>query len=177
MAVVAAICSTGILLQTSDAQRVLPGDAVRPEVPAMSETPNNDVIVFTLLYSTLTCDNGVQHSVRINEMESHHHPMIEWFGDKDIVPLYLATAKTSNFKVDYITIFDLSLDESMTFFSGIGVVYGGSGKNPVCVDEPDFFPVTIRGACDSSSFNMTSTIPHTYNLTVSGEYYHSFCMR
>ena len=60
MVVVAAICSTGILLQTSDAQRVLPGDAVRPVIPAMSETPNNDVIVFRVTTSTVTCDNGVQ---------------------------------------------------------------------------------------------------------------------
>ena len=48
MVVAVAICSTGILLQTSDAQRILPGDAVRPEIPAMSETPNNDFIVFKI---------------------------------------------------------------------------------------------------------------------------------
>ena len=46
VAVAIAICSIGIFLQASDAQRVLPGDAVRPEIPTMSETPNNDIIVF-----------------------------------------------------------------------------------------------------------------------------------
>ena len=89
MVAVAAICSIGIFLQASDAQRILPGDAVRPVIPAMSETPNNDVIVFQITFSTVTCDNGVQHSVRMGEMESHHHPTIEWFGDKDIDPLHL----------------------------------------------------------------------------------------
>ena len=177
MVMVAVICATGILLQTSDAQRILPGDAVRPEVHTMSETPNNDVIVFKIVFMTLTCDNGAQYDVNITEMESHHHPIIEWFGDKDIDPLYLATSRTNAFNPDYIMIFDMSLDESMTFFSGIGVVYGGSGQHTPCVGEPDFFPITIRGACDSSSFNMTSTIPHTYNLTASGDYYHALCMR
>ena len=177
MAVAVAICSTGILLQTSDAQRILPGDAVRPMVTIMSETPNNDVILFKIASVTLTCDNGVQYSININEMESHHHPIIEWFGDKDIDPLYLATSQTNAFNPDFITIFDLSLDESMTFFSGIGVVYGGSGQHTPCIDEPEFFPVTIRGACDGSNFSMTSTIPHTYNLTASGSKYYAFCMR
>ena len=140
MAVAVAICSTGILLQTSDAQRILPGDAVRPEVPTMSETPNNDVIVLKITYSTLTCDNGVQHSVKIEERKSHHHPTIEWFGDKDIDPLYLVVVHQRQSNNDHIMIFDMSLDESMTFFSGLGVVYGNNGRYAPCVDEPDFFP-------------------------------------
>ena len=177
MAVAVAICSTGILLQTSDAQRILPGDAVRPEVHIMSETPNNDVIMFKIALATITCDNGVQHLVKVEELESHHHPIIEWFGDKDIDPLYLVASHHIHTNNEYITIFDMKLDESMTFFSGIGVVYGYNGNNTLCVDEPDFFPVTIRGACDSSSFNMTSTTPHTYNLTADENYYHAFCMR
>ena len=177
MAVAIAICSAGILLQTSDAQRILPGDAVRPEVHTMSENPNNDVIMFKLTTVTLTCENGVQHSVKIKEMESHDHPIIEWFGDKDIDPLYLLASHPRSFQNDYITIFDMSVDESMTFFSGIGVVYGYHGNISPCIDEPEFFPVTIRGACDGSNFSMTSTIPHTYNLTASGSKYYAFCMR
>ena len=177
MAVAVAICSTGILLQTSDAQRVLPGDAVRPEVPAMSEIPNNDVIVFKIITLTLTCDDGVQHLVGIKEMESAGHPTIEWFGNKDIDPLYLGVTHQRHSNNDYLTIFDMSVDESMTFFSGIGVVYGENRKHAPCVNEPDFFPVDIRGACDGSSFNVTSITPHAYNLTVSGNYYHAFCMR
>ena len=177
MAVAVAICSTGILLQTSDAQRILPGDAVRPEVHIMSETPNNDIIVFKIILATVTCDNGVQHLVNIKEMESRGHPTIEWFGDKDIDPLYLGVTHQRMANNDYIAIFDMSLDESMTFFSGIGIIYGYNGKYAPCVDEPDFFPVTIRGACDGSSFNVTSITPRAYNLTVSGNDYHSFCMR
>ena len=177
MIAVAAICSIGIFLQASDAQRILPGDAVRPEVHTMSETTNNDVIMFKIVLATLTCDNGVQHLVKVEEKESHHHPIIEWFGDKDIDPLYLVASHYNIYKNKYITIFDMSVDETMTFFSGIGVVYGYNENNPLCVNEPNLFPVTIRGACDSSSFNMTSTIPHAYNLTATGEYYHSFCMR
>ena len=180
MVAVAAICSIGIFLQASDAQRILPGDAVRPVIPVMSETPNNDIIVFQITTSSLTCDNGVQHSVRIGEMESHHHPTIEWFGDKDIDSLYLVVTQPRGFNNDYITIFDMSLDESMTFFSGIGVVYGYNGyngNNTPCVDEPEFFPVTIRGACDGSSFNITSITPRIYNLTASENRYHAFCMR
>ena len=177
MVAVAAICSIGIFLQASDAQRILPGDAVRPVIPAMSETPNNDVIVLKMITSTLTCDNGVQHSVRIEERKSHHHPTIEWFGDKDIDSLHLVVVHQRYTNNDHIMIFDMSLDESMTFFSGLGVVYGSNGKYAPCVDELEFFPVTIRGACDGSSFNVTSIIPRAYNLTVSGNDYHAFCMR
>ena len=177
MVIIAAICSTGILLQTSDAQRVLPGGAVRPEIPAMSETPNNDVMVFKISSVSLTCDNGVQYLVGIKEMESNSHPTIEWFGDKDIDPLYLSVTHQRYANNDYLTIFDMSVDESMTFFSGIGVVYGYNGRYAHCVDEPDFFPVTIRGACDGSSFNVTSITPRAYNLTASGNDYHAFCMR
>ena len=177
MAVAVAICSTGILLQTSDAQRILPGDAVRPVVPTMSETPNNDIIVFKIITSTLTCDDGVQRAVSMKEMESHHHPIIEWFGDKDIDPLYLVVTHQSVSNNDHIMIFDLSLDESMTFFSGIGVIYGENRKNAPCVNEPEFFSITIRGACDGSSFNVTSITPRAYNLTASGDDYHALCMR
>ena len=78
---------------------------------------------------------------------------------------------------DHITIFDMSVDESMTFFSGLGVIYGDNRRHAPCVDEPDFFPVTIRGACDGSNFNITSITPRLYNLTASGNDYHAFCMR
>ena len=177
MAVAVAICSTGILLQTSDAQRILPGDAVRPVIPAMSETPNNDIIVFQITTSTLTCDNGEQHSVSIEERKSYHHPTVEWFGDKDIDPLHLVVAHQRSSNNDHITIFDMSVDESMTFFSGLGVIYGDNGRHAPCVEEPNFFPVAIRGACDGSSFNITSITPRIYNLTASENDYYSFCMR
>ena len=177
MAVAVAICSTGILLQTSDAQRVLPGDTVRPVIPAMSETPNNDIIVLKIFSSTVTCDNGVQHSVSIEERESYLHPTVEWFGDKDIDPLHLVVAHQRMANNDHITIFDLSLDESMTFFSGLGMIYGNNGQYAPCVEEPEFFPIAIRGACDGSSFNITSITPRIYNLTASGNDYHAFCMR
>ena len=78
---------------------------------------------------------------------------------------------------DHLTIFDLSVDESMTFFSGLGVIYGYTGRYSPCVDEPEFFPVTIRGACDGSSFNITSITPRIYNLTADENDYYSFCMR
>ena len=110
-------------------------------------------------------------------MESHHHPTIEWFGDKDIDPLYLVVTHKRHVNNDFITIFDMSLDESMTFFSGLGVVYGINEQYAPCVNEPEFSPVTIRGACDGSSFNVTSITPRAYNLTASGNYYHAFCMR
>ena len=65
----------------------------------------------------------------------------------------------------------------MTFFSGLGVVYGENGRYAPCVEEPDFLPVTIRGACDGSSFNITSITPRLYNLTADENYYYAFCMR
>ena len=65
----------------------------------------------------------------------------------------------------------------MTFFSGLGVVYGSNERYAPCVNEPEFFPVTIRGACDGSSFNITSITPRIYNLTADENDYHAFCMR
>ena len=47
-------------------------------------------------------------SVRIGEMESQHHPTLEWFGDKDIDPLYLVAFHPRYSNNDYITIFDMS---------------------------------------------------------------------
>ena len=177
MVAVAAICSIGIFLQASDAQRILPGDAVRPVIPAMSDTPNNDIIMLKLTSMTLTCDNGVQHSVSIEDRKSYRHPTVEWFGDKDIDPLHLVVTHQRMANNDHLTIFDMSVDESMTFFSGLGMIYGDNGRHAPCVEEPEFFPVAIRGACDGSSFNITSITPRAYNLTASENDYYSFCMR